>query len=123
MRAVDIPPTQPTLDRRKERLLLFTLATTVGAPSERSSPHPEDDSSRKRIPRWFAAAAGHPEDRLIREGQKNERTSPNVFRLAGRDPHWQTQALGVSVMHGQTGRSEYLPVATHNNDGSGPALA
>jgi len=51
VRAVDIPPTCPMLDRRRERLLAAVLAAPEGTPKKALLPAPpKDDSSRRRIP-------------------------------------------------------------------------
>jgi len=74
MRAADIPPTRPMLDRRRERLLAAVLAAPEGTPKKALLPAPpEDDSSRRRIPAWFLAATDG--GKLIREGQSVEGSS------------------------------------------------
>jgi hypothetical protein len=73
IRAGDIPPTKPALDRRREKFLIATMAAPSHSPRRRLlPPSPEDDSSRHRISKWFRAAA----DRLIKEGQPVERSTP-----------------------------------------------
>ena len=75
IRAGDIPPTGPALDRRREWLLTAALAAPKSTPRRVLLPsHPEDDSSRHRIPKWFAAAADN--GRLQREGQQVEPSAP-----------------------------------------------
>lgn len=75
IRAGDIPPTEPALDRRRKRLLTAALAAPEGTPKRALLPqHPEDDSSWHRISEWFAAATSN--RRLIREGQQIEPSTP-----------------------------------------------
>ena len=54
IRAVDIPPTRPALDRRRERLLSAALSATPDAPKRALIPvAATDDSSRSRVSTWF----------------------------------------------------------------------
>jgi hypothetical protein len=77
IRAADIPPTRPALDRRRERLLVSAMAAPTHSPKRRLlPPSPEDDSSRHRKSKWFSAAA----NRWIKEGQPVERSTPRYRR-------------------------------------------
>jgi len=79
IQAADTPPARPALARRRERLLLSTLAAPEDAPRRLLLPaSPEDDSSRHRIPRWLtlATASGPTVDTPIRDGQKVEKSTP-----------------------------------------------
>jgi hypothetical protein len=75
IRAADIPPTQPALDRRKERLLASALAAPENSPKRALLPPPaEDDSTRHRPSKWFRGASG--DRKLVRDGQPMEHISP-----------------------------------------------
>jgi hypothetical protein len=74
IRAADTPPAVPILNRR-ERLLISSMTAPAGTPKKALLPtHPEDDSGRHRIPRWFTEASdsGH----LVKEGENVEKTFP-----------------------------------------------
>jgi hypothetical protein len=59
VRAADIWPAQPALDRRRERLLASALAAPEDSPKKAVLPPPaEDDSSRHRLSKWFKSASG-----------------------------------------------------------------
>jgi hypothetical protein len=65
------------LDRRRERLLISAIAAPTGTPKKALLPtHPEDDFSRHRISKWFSEACGTSKERLVREGENIEKTSP-----------------------------------------------
>jgi hypothetical protein len=54
IRAADTPPTKPAMDRRSERLLRAAMAAPTHSPNRLLlASHPEDDSSRHRISKWF----------------------------------------------------------------------
>jgi len=56
VRAADIPPVKPTLDRRRERLLASALAAPRDSPKRALIPLPAtDDSSRRRLSPWSRA--------------------------------------------------------------------
>jgi len=75
IRAADIPPARPALDRRRERLLTSVLSAPAGTPKRALlPPSPGDDSSRRRVPPWFLAATGN--GNLVKEGQIVEESSP-----------------------------------------------
>jgi hypothetical protein len=75
IRVADIPPTEPALDRRRERLLASALAAPEDSPKKALFPPPaKDDSSRHRISKWFAGASGN--RKLIRDGQPLEKSTP-----------------------------------------------
>jgi ribonuclease HI len=77
VRAADIPPARPALDRRRERLLASALSAPEGTPKRLLlPPRATDDSSRHRIPRWFAEASDN--NRLIKEGRQVEISTPRV---------------------------------------------
>jgi hypothetical protein len=62
IRAANIPPTELALNRRSKRLLIAAMATPVGTPKRLLLPcHPEDDSSRHRISKWFSTTDGSSE--------------------------------------------------------------
>ena len=76
VRAADIPPAKPALDRRREKLLASALEAPVGTPKRLLLPPPAtDDSSRHRVPTWFRGAS----EQLIREGQLVERSRPRPW--------------------------------------------
>jgi hypothetical protein len=74
IRAADTPPTRPTLDRRRERLLASVLAAPRDTPKRALlPPGAADDSSRRRLSPWFQGASDNAG--LIIEGQQMERNS------------------------------------------------
>jgi len=78
IRAADIPPPKPTLDRRRERL----LASALAAPRDSLKrtlilPPATDDSSRHRLSKWFKGASGH--GSLLKEGQATGKTRPRPW--------------------------------------------
>jgi hypothetical protein len=77
IRAADIPPTRPALNRRRERLLAAALAAPEGTPKRLLlPPKATDDSSRHRIPRWFSEASAH--NQFVKEGRAMEISTPRV---------------------------------------------
>jgi hypothetical protein len=71
------PPARPALDRRRERLLASALSAPEGTPKRLLlPPRATDDSSRHRIPKWFAGASDN--NQLIKEGRQVETSSPRV---------------------------------------------
>jgi len=126
IRAADTPPAEPTLDRRRERLLMSTLASPTDTPRKALlPPHPEDDSGRHRISRWFALASG--QGQLIKEGQKVEEVFPHPRCYAP----WVARGLNVpdvDVCHAWTDgpfrRSAGLGwIVTSDDRGAGPTIA
>jgi len=122
IRAADIPPTRPALDRRRERLLLSTLAAPPDAPKRLLLPaSPEDGSSRYRIPRWFALTA----EALVRDGQSVEKSTPRRRRPLGW--HRSLDITPTNIAHAWTDGSFRTSaglghVVTTSEDGSGPIV-
>ena len=123
IRAGDITPTEPALDRRRERLLIATLAAPGGSPKRALLlPHPEDDSSKHHIPKWFAAATGN--GSLIRERQEVGGITP-ARRLR---THWAGQPptpeatchVGTDGSYRASAGLEWL--ITRDDVGTGPGI-
>jgi hypothetical protein len=96
IRAADIPPTRPALDRRRERLLVAAMAAPTHSPKRRLlPPSPEDDSSRQRKSKWFSAAM----NRWIKEGQPVERSTPCYRRATA---PWATPENPTPTCHAWT---------------------
>jgi ribonuclease HI len=121
IRAGDIPPTKPALDRRREKFLIATMAAPSHSPRRRLLPtSPEDDSSRHRISKWFRAAA----DRLIKEGQPVERSTPCYRRATP----WATPVNPTLTYHAWTDGSFRKSaglgwIITEDDMGRGPVIA
>jgi hypothetical protein len=75
IRATDTPPAKPRLNRRRERLLISVMTAPVGTPKKALLPtHPEDDSGRHGIPRWFTEASNS--EQLVKEGENVKKNFP-----------------------------------------------
>jgi hypothetical protein len=75
IRAADTPPAEPMLNRRRERLLISVMTAPAGTPKKALLPtHPEDDSGRHRVSKWFTEASDS--GRLIKEGEKCRENLP-----------------------------------------------
>jgi hypothetical protein len=126
IRAADTPPAEPMLNRRRERLLISILTAPVGTPKKALLPtHPEDDSRRHRIPKWFTEASdgGH----LVKVGENVEKTFP----LPRRPTLWTARSPNIpdiDACHAWTDvsfrRSAGLGwIITGDNIGAGPTIA
>jgi hypothetical protein len=115
IRAVDTPPTCPTLDRTRERLLASVLAAPRHAPKRALlPPSAEDDSSRRRISSWFRGASGN--GRLPKEGQELERIKP---LLRDRTPWTPPRSSpNTPYMRGRTDPSESPPARARSLPGA-----
>jgi ribonuclease HI len=124
IRAADTPPAEPMLNRRRERLLISAMAAPTNTPKRALLPtHPEDDSGRHRISRWFTLAS----NQLVKEGQTIEETSPRPRR---RTP-WTTRSLNLpdkDICHAWTDGSFRQSaglgwIVTNDDGGTGPIIA
>jgi ribonuclease HI len=123
VRAADIPPARLALSRRRERLLTSALLAPEGTPKRLLlPPRATDDSSRHRIPRWFAEASDN--NRLIKEGRQVEVSTPRV-RL--KIP-WSKPRASPHICHAWTDGS-YRKAAglgwvfTKDSKGEGPIIS
>jgi hypothetical protein len=90
IRATDTPPAEPMLNRRRERRLTSVMTAPVGTPKKALLPtHPEDDSGRPRIPRWFTEASNS--EQLVKEGENVEKTFP----LPRRPTLWTAKSSNI----------------------------
>jgi ribonuclease HI len=101
------------------------MAAPVGTPRKALLPtHPEDDSGRHRIPKWFTEVSDN--GRLVREGEDIEKTSP----LPRRPTPWVTRSpdlQNIDVCHAWTDGSFRKSVGlgwviTEDDIGVGPAI-
>jgi ribonuclease HI len=106
IRAADIPPTRPALDRRREILLAAALAAPEGTPRRLLLPRATDDSSRHRIPRWFSEASAH--NQLVKEGRAVE--NGRAVCHAWTDGSFQ-EAAGFGWIVTDDDRGERPPIA------------
>jgi ribonuclease HI len=125
IRAADTPPTRPALDRRRELLLAAALSAPDGTPKKLLlPPKATDDSSRYRIPRWFAEASGNGRDRLIKEGRAVKISTPRA-RLK---TSWTPSGYGTKCCHAWTDSSfreaaGFSWLITNDDKGAGPSIA
>jgi hypothetical protein len=90
IRATDTPPAEPRLNRRRERLLISVMTAPVGTPKKALLPtHPEDDSGRHRIPRWFTEASNS--EQLVKERENVGKTVP----LPRRPTLWTAKSSNI----------------------------
>jgi ribonuclease HI len=117
------PPTCPTLDRRRERLLASALVAPTDAPKRALlPPRAEDDSSRRRIYPWYRGASGH--GRRVKEGQQLER----VKRQPRDRTPWASPESPREAVHawsdGSIRKSAGMGwVVTRDSTGEGEAVA
>jgi hypothetical protein len=96
IRAADIPPTKPALDRRRERLLASALAAPEGTPKRLLlPPRATYDSSRHRIPHWFSEASNR--NQLVKEGRACETSAPRTPHGHNPGPVAKYAMLGRTV--------------------------
>jgi ribonuclease HI len=109
----------------RARLLAAALSAPEGTPKRLLlPPKATDDSSRHRIPRWFAEASGGSQDRLIKEGRSVERST---LRARLKTP-WAEPTPGRRLCHAWTDGSfreaaGFGWVITEDNKGEGPTVA
>jgi hypothetical protein len=123
IRAADTPPTGPTMDRRRGRLLASALAAPFDAPKRALlPPRAKDDWSRKHIFTWFRGASAN--GQLVKEGQTLER-----IRSLPRDrTSWPFSATPRKALHAWTDvffrKSAGMGwIVTKDATGEGEALA
>jgi hypothetical protein len=124
IRAADTPPAEPMLNRR-ERLLISVMTAPAVTPMNASSPtHPEDDSSRHRVSKWFTEASDS--GRLVKEGENVERTFPLPRRptlWTARDPNISDIDACHAWTDGSFRKSAGLGwVITRDDIGAGPTI-
>ena len=119
IRAADIPPTRPALDRRRERLLSAALSATPDAPKRALIPvAATDDSSRSRVSTWFREASRN----LLKEGQQVEKTSPmRRHRTPWHPPEGPTLHAWTDGSFRKSAGVGW--VISSSNDGSGEIIA
>jgi ribonuclease HI len=114
------------LNRRRERLLISVMTAPVGTPKKALLPtHPEDDSGRHRIPKWFTEASdrGH----LVKEGENVEKTFPlprSPTLWTARSPNIPDIDACHAWTDGSFRKSAGLGwIITGDNIGAGPTIA
>jgi len=123
VRAADIPPTKPTLDRRRDRLFASALAALRYSPKQALIPPPAtDDCSRKRLSPCYKGASRH--GSLLKEGQAVGEASP---RPRNRTP-WTSPIADSVTAHAWVGGSFRKSsgigwIVTTDHDGKGDAIA